>query len=139
MVLFNNLARALLVEKKATKRECKIKFSGYFEFWKDAKVLIEERKVVFIVQKFAHKYRLKDLTLTNCRKSKKAFELLLQDKLILFVKFSSGDIYDEFTRCLQCAIENAKSRVTSPKAEEKSKEGNKQMDTEGSQTYILHK
>jgi hypothetical protein len=35
-ILFNTLVRSLLLEKKSVERECRLKFNGFFESWKEA-------------------------------------------------------------------------------------------------------
>ena len=55
----------LLAEKKAEERKCSIKFNGYFEYWKESKVVVNQKRLVFLTDKYSHKFNLAHLRIGN--------------------------------------------------------------------------
>jgi hypothetical protein len=57
--------RTLLVEKKDIERECKIKFNGFFESWKEGRILVSDKQLVVTTERLAHKFYLSLMSVAN--------------------------------------------------------------------------
>jgi hypothetical protein len=58
--------------------------------------------------KICSKYDLKMMSISNCRKTKRSFELHFKNKQLLEAKFSSFEIFNEALAHIQHSIDQAK-------------------------------
>ncbi len=47
-----------------------------------------------MIDKLAYKYSLHKLSVVNCRKNNRCFEVFIGNRSLLSVKFLSGEVYD---------------------------------------------